>query len=112
METLVLTDKISQASTASKDQKFLVSEYGDGYEQRVAIGVNSMFMTWNIQWNMLSLADRNTLIAFWNRHGRVNSFQWTPPNETLGTYVFSSALNEGNVGVRYNISIQLKQVFE
>lgn len=112
MASLPLTNKISQASSASKDQKIIVSEYGDGFEQRAAIGINSMFMTWDLQWNMLSLDDRNTLVAFYNAHGRVQSFDWTPPNELAGKYVFNTALNETNRGVRYNFSVQLRQVFE
>lgn len=112
MASLPLSNKISQASSANKDQRFIISQYGDGYEQRAAIGINSMFMTWDIQWNMLSLEERNTLMSFFNAHGRVKSFDWTPPNEPAGKYIFNTSISEGNVGIRYNINVQLRQVFE
>ena len=112
MASFPLPNKISQASTSSKDQKIIVSSYGDGYEQRAALGINSMFQTWSIQLSMLDLTDRNTFRSFFDAHGRVVAFDWTPPNEAAGKYVFNGPIQEANTGVRYSFSFELRQVFE
>lgn len=105
-------DKISQSSSSTLDQKALVSSYGDGYEQRAAVGINNIAQVWNVQLNFLTLSERNTLVAFYRAHGRVVSFDWTPPNESAGKWVFGDALSETNHGDRYSFSMVLRQVFE
>ena len=103
-------NKISQQSTKTSDQKFLISAYGDGYEQRAAVGINSKFDTWDLQLNMLTLAERNTFITSWNAHGRVIAWDWTPINGTAGKYIFNTTLTESNTGERYSFSFQARRV--
>lgn len=112
MASFPFPDKISQASSSSKDQKVIISAYGDGYEQRAALGINSMTMTWQLYLPMMTLTDRNTFRAFFDAHGRVIAFDWTPPNESAGKYVFNGPLQETNTGIRYSFSFELRQVFE
>lgn len=112
MASLPLTNLISQVSSSALDQKVVVAMYGDGYEQRAAIGLNSMSYKWEISMTYLNLTDRNTMNAFYMAHGRVVSFDWTPPNGTAGKYRFDSALNETNVSLYYNYTFSVVQVFE
>ena len=112
MATFPFPTKVSQASTKTSDQKFIVASYGDGYEQRAAIGIDNMFDVWSVQVNYLSLSDRTTMLAFWRAHGRVVSFDWTPPNGTVGKYIFNAAINESNYANRYSFTFDLRQVFE
>lgn len=112
MATFPFENRISQASTAELDQKIVVAEYGDGYQQRAAIGINSIFQKWSVQVNYLTLTDRNTMVSFYNAHGRVISFDWTPPNGTAGKFVFADPLTETSTGNLYNFSMTLLQVFE
>lgn len=112
MATFPFPNKISQASTSTLDQKALVTQYGDGYQQRAAVGINNQFYRWDVQVNYLSATDRATMVAFWQAHGRVVSFDWTPPNGTAGKYVFVEPLVETSQGNLYSFSMVMQQVFE
>lgn len=112
MASLPLTNLISQASSSALDQKVVIASYGDGYEQRAALGLNSKSYKWEITLSYLSLTDRNTMNAFYMTHGRVISFDWTPPNGTAGKYRFDSALSETSIALYYNYTFTLVQVFE
>ena len=52
------------------------------------------------------------MVAFWQAHGRVNSFDWTPPNGTAGKYVFVEPLVETSQGNIYSFSMVMQQVYE
>lgn len=112
MASFPFPNKISQASTSTLDQKAFVSQYGDGYQQRAAVGINNQFYRWDVQINYLSLADRAIMVSFWQAHGRVVSFDWTPPNGTAGKYVFVEPLVETSQGNVYSFSMVMQQVFE
>lgn len=112
MATLPLTTKISQQSQAQVDQKFMVSSYGNGYEQRVAMGRNSFDEVWDLQWNLLTTTERATMVAFYRAHGRVVSFDWTPPNGTAGKWIFNSPLTETNTSLYFNLGVQVRKVYE
>lgn len=88
------------------------ANYGDGVSQRASIGLHSISDTWDIQINGILIDDRNTLKAFYLSHGRVQSFDWTPPNSTPKKFVFNSPLVETNYANTYSFQFQLKEVFE
>lgn len=111
MAALPLTNKISQSSSRQLNQRIITSNYGDGYEQVAAIGLNSRFDVWSINWEGLTLTERNTFMTFFNTVGLVQSFDWTPPNGVAGKYRIIEAPVETNAGWYYNISIKVKQVF-
>lgn len=105
--------RASQSTMGQFDQNFLVAKYGDGYEQRMAIGMNSKHDKWEVQVNNLSFEQYETMMAFWNAHGRVIAFEWVPPNGTVANkYVFDSPLSLTNTGDRYSFSMTLARRFE
>lgn len=112
MATLPLQTRISQSSTRTTDQTVIISDYGDGYQQRAVVGINSMFETWDLQWNGLFQTDRDTLNAFWRTRGLLRNFSFSPPGGTAGQYVFTTPLKEESNGWYYNLSVTVKQVFE
>jgi len=112
MANFPFPNKISQESKRTANQKVVVSNYGDGFQQRAAVGLNSRYDSWAIQLTALSLEDRNTLSAFYESHGMVVAFDWTPPNGTATKWVFASPLEETNVGTYYTFTFTLNQVFE
>lgn len=112
MASFPFPNKISQDSKHTMEQRHIVSQYGDGVQQRAAVGLNSRYDTWQIQLYNLTLAERNTMVAFFNTHGFIQSFDWTPPNGTATKWVFASPLEESNTATFYNFSFKLLQVFE
>ena len=113
MANFPFPNKISVSSSNDINQNVIIANYGDGVEQRAANGLNSIRRTWNVQINSLNKTDRDTMVAFYKAHGRVLSFNWTPPGETTSLkWVFDDAINETNNGCLYNFSMRLRQVFE
>lgn len=112
MANFPFPNKISQDSRRVMNQKHTVSAYGDGYQQRAAIGLRNRFDQWTIALNNLSLTDRDTFVTFFDTHGFVQSFDWTPPNGVAGKWVFVSSPEESNTAEVYHFSFTLQQVFE
>lgn len=112
MAALPLGNKISQESTRELNQKVIVSNYGDGYQQRAALGLHSRFDTWSLVWNALDATERATFMSFFETHGLVISWDWTPPNGVAGKYVFTSAPQERSNGHIYGVAVTAMQVFE
>ena len=66
------------------------AQFGDGYTQRAADGINNSTRKWNI-----TVADKYDLEiqpikAFLDTHAGARSFLWTPPNGVQGRYVCES----------------------
>ena len=73
---LNLTYEISKSTEAN----VLEAEFGDGYSQRAANGINSLKDSWDLEW-VLNDTDKDTLIAFFEARGGHESFGWTPSSE-------------------------------
>jgi phage-related protein len=60
-----------------------VAVYGDGYEQRVATGINNTGESWNLSWNNRSFEDISKILLFLESLGGVSSFDWYPPGSQV-----------------------------
>ena len=60
--------------------------FGDGYEQRSALGINTEVVSWTLSFTGNS-AKISPIRAFLRAQGAVISFQWTSPLNELGIYV-------------------------
>lgn len=58
-----------------------VVKFGDGYEQRLAYGVNTQPKIWELKWSASSNADADAIETFLEARGAVESFDWTPLEE-------------------------------
>jgi phage-related protein len=56
-------------------------DFGDGYDQESADGINSVRQVWSLRFDYVELADETAIRAFFAaRVGQ--SFTWTPPGGT------------------------------
>ena len=111
MTTLVLTNRISQSSARTQNQRVTTVTYGDGYEQRSQWGINARRDSWTIEWIGLDATESATLNTFWQSVGLLNSWTWTAPGDsTEKTWVFASPLQETNTGFYSNFSITAREV--
>jgi len=80
----------------STDQspRVLKASYGDGYEQRVAAGINNIPESWSLTWNTRTKADSNKVIKFLEDQGGVASFDWYPPDTQISGTTTSAATNK------------------
>jgi len=87
----VIPDRgVSTEATA----RTLTASYGDGYEQRVAAGINNIPETWSLTWNSRSKNDANKVIKFLEDHKGVTSFEWYPPDTEVSSTTTSAATNK------------------
>lgn len=88
------------------------TKFGDGYELRAKIGINSNPKTWKIKITRDGVTAQ-AILAFLDAREGLESFTWTDPmGVTTGIYVcreWSSV--QANPGV-YEITATFEQVFE
>lgn len=60
---------------------------GDGYEQRLRIGLNTNPKEWTLVFSNRTDAERDAIAAFFDAQAGATSFDWTPPRGTAGKYV-------------------------
>ena len=80
----------------STDQspRVLKAAYGDGYEQRVAAGINNLPESWSLTWNTRSLNNANKIIKFLEDQGGVTAFDWYPPDTEIAGTTTSAATSK------------------
>lgn len=66
-----------------------VATFGDGYQQRVADGINNAPRTWSLSFRG-STARLAEISAFFEARGGVESFDWTPPYGAAGKFICKS----------------------
>ena len=69
----------------SSQPRVLIATYGDGYEQRVAAGINNVPEVWELTWKNRTSADSNKIIKFLEDHGGVTSFDWFPTEYNIAS---------------------------
>lgn len=111
----LLTAKMSQDSIQEKDQNVVITQLGDGRQQRIGIGVRPFFNTWTLVWKGMSHDDKTTLDTFYKQHGIIIPFLFTPPDSPEAKYVFIEPLQWSDNGVpaphtRYSVTVKLKEV--
>lgn len=92
--------------------KVKVVQFGDGYEQRQAFGLNSNLKVWTLTFNQRSESEGDAIDAFLEDKGGVTAFEWTPPGESESVFVcreWTLTIVHGNL---YNITAVFHEVAE
>lgn len=69
--------------------RVLTSQFGDGYSQRVADGINARPESWALTFSARTNSERDTILAFLEARNGVESFDWTSPRGTVGKWICS-----------------------
>lgn len=110
-------EALSQNSSRSVKQRLLVAQFGDGYAQTAADGINSVFEEWSLSWENVTPSERNTITTAL-RQAATDYLTWTPtqfgdstpkrysvvPNRTADLYTETQA-----GGGFYTITTNLRQ---
>lgn len=75
---------------ADSKPRVLVASYGDGYEQRVANGINNVAESWNLTWKNRTTADANKITKFLEDQGGVTAFDWYPTGYDIASTTTSA----------------------
>lgn len=103
---------IDWSPQASERPRVLSSKFGDGYEQRVADGINVRPLTYDLQFKNRSATEAGNILTFLRARNGVESFDWTPPNGSAGKYVCREWNHSPDQVDRYTVTAKFEQVFE
>ena len=106
---------VSFASDLGSDYRFNRSQFGDGYSQTSADGINTKIMNWQVQWNAVTTTQAQALSTFFDaRGGGMEPFLWTDPlTETEYQWALVGTLKRVPIGFdTENVSGQFTQVFD
>jgi len=79
---------LSYSANLSVKPRVRTASFSDGYEQRVADGINTKLRVWSVNFNG-DAATINPIEAFLDDKGGVTSFDWTPPTGIAGKWLCS-----------------------
>lgn len=112
-QAMPLTQYISENSTKSIMHRTLTNQYGDGYSQRAADGLNSNVDQWDVYWIPVTSADRTTIVTALDAVGGWDYLTWTPPGDVSAIkVVLKDKYTMRFVADRYQISATFIQVFD
>jgi phage-related protein len=88
-------------------------KFGDGYEQRVTIGINQNPKKWDLTWSAKSNSDAAAIEAFFDARGGVENFTWTPlGSATAYKWICRSWSRQLEYADINTITATFEQVFE
>ena len=67
-----------QGTSKSTKPKVIKNDFGDGYSQRTADGLNFKPQDWGVSFEGFKVAEINTIESFLDDHGGYIAFWWTP----------------------------------
>lgn len=79
------TFKPAYSAQQNKKPRVRAMQFGDGYEQRVQDGINTIKRIWSLRFTTSS-ADLDAVDAFLTNMGGSTSFDWTPPHGAAGRF--------------------------
>lgn len=86
--------------------------FGDGYEQRLAFGLNTQPSEWQLTFANRTDTERDDITNFLEARGAVESFDWTPPYGSAAKWVcseWSVTMVAANINT---VQATFRQVFE
>jgi len=110
---LPLTTFISQDSQATREYKTIETQYGNGYSQRAADGINSIQDSWNITWDNLNATDFATVLTALDTAKGTDYLTWTAPGDgSSKKFICKKVTKRALSGAIYSVSAELTQVFD
>lgn len=99
-------------ATLDRSPKVKTAKFGDGYEQRVADGINNNPRNWPLTFSARTNTEAGQIMTFLDARAGVEAFDWTDPDGVAGKFVcrkYSKTLSKYGIN---NVSATFEQVFE
>ena len=109
--------KPDKSMTRSTKPRVHIATFGDGYEQRLADGINTLEETFNISFNTRTKEEIDDIVAFFENKAGVTAFTYTIPDsnnsgETAIKVVCSTWNKVWNYGDYYSATATFRRVYE
>lgn len=74
-------------AAVSRKPKVRSVKFGDGYEQRLAYGINTNPRVWDVRFTFRDNTEADAIEAFLVARNGVETFDWTPPSGAAGKWL-------------------------
>jgi len=116
MTTLAYEPLSAEGPSKNVDARVLRADFGDGYSQRAADGINPLEETWDCEWEHLDSSEVATLEAQFTAAYGVNTIDWTPPGDsTARKFTIKSWTKTpmiGEVYIAWRVNAILKREYD
>jgi phage-related protein len=102
----------SVGSGSTLAPRVLRAEFGDGYNQRIGDGINTVPENWSLRWGPLNVTQMTEIWTFLKARAGAEAFLWTPPGLTQARYVCPASDRSTIDGLLWSISAEFEQVFD
>jgi phage-related protein len=85
MATFTIAPSISTQLTVRPRTKKI--QFGDGYEQRFSMGLNTRSEQWDLTFHCKGATERDAVLDFFEARNGQESFDWTTPNGDAKKFV-------------------------
>lgn len=89
----------------------MLARFGDGYEQRVADGINNKPRNWSLSFTR-AIAEIDAIESFLSSAGAAAAFDWTPPSGAAGKFVCDQWDREIQSPSAHTLTATFREVFE
>ena len=103
----------SESTSVARAPAVLIAAYGDGYEQRLANGINPRRLEATVIWNALAAADALLISAVFETLGGVAPFTYTLPPDLVNRRWLCESWSETALGAdAVTITAEWREVFD
>ena len=88
------------------------NDFGDGYSQRVTLGLNPESEDLSLVWKFINTATKETIVSFLSGKGAITAFLYTFPGSTEKTYTCPKWKAVPASSVSWNVSAKFIQEFD
>jgi phage-related protein len=97
----------------ASEPRVLIAAFGDGYEQRIADGLNTIRRSWELEWSPISVENADAIENFLIARNGVEAFYWTPPHATTPVKVRCARWRRANTFWNHDaLSASFIEVFD
>lgn len=88
-------------------------QFGDGYSQRLAAGINTLKEVWSLNWENIPIAAVDAVSLFLETRGGVEHFLWTPAGTSIQYKVICSTWDRTyNSHIANSIKCDFERVYD
>lgn len=102
---------LSFSADLTQQTQSFTNQFGDRQSQRFRLGRRPTKQMWSLRWELLNVADKETLRTFFETLAGVDPFQWTPPGQTTELNFVVTRYKETPRNAVWGIEIDVEQVY-
>jgi phage-related protein len=108
-ETFTWSPRVN--SSGETQASILSSQFGNGYSQRMSVGINNLASSWSVSFTGTE-EYLEPIQDFFIRHKSTDHFLWTPPLAKQGAFITTGGWQlQPHGGRKFTLTTTFQQVF-